>query len=298
MIDPDLRIGVVGATGAVGRVTLQYLADRGYTRIRTFASSRSAGERLGEFEVEEATERSLGAGDLDVCFFSVGTRWSRELVPAGGDRRRALRGQVGRVSAHRTGVPLVVPEVNGERALEHTGIVANPNCCTIPLTMVLAPLRDAVGLRERARRHVPVGVGRGLGRDRRSARRDPRRPPPAHGLGLRRRRVRRGGRSSAEETRKILELPGAAGERDVRSRPRRRRPRRGGLGRDRGTARRRGRRASPLRRAGRARRGRPGARPGDRNGRRASSVAFAATRPPRTASSSSSCATTCARAPR
>jgi aspartate-semialdehyde dehydrogenase len=44
-------------------------------------------------------------------------------------------------------VPLVVPEVNGERALEHDGIVANPNCCTIPLTLVLKPLHDAVGLR-------------------------------------------------------------------------------------------------------------------------------------------------------
>ena len=45
------------------------------------------------------------------------------------------------------GIPLVVPEVNGERALEHTGIVANPNCCTIPLTMALAPLHDAAGLK-------------------------------------------------------------------------------------------------------------------------------------------------------
>jgi aspartate-semialdehyde dehydrogenase len=45
------------------------------------------------------------------------------------------------------GVPLVVPEVNGERALEHDGIVANPNCCTIPLTCVLKPLFDAAGLR-------------------------------------------------------------------------------------------------------------------------------------------------------
>ena len=40
-----------------------------------------------------------------------------------------------------------MPEVNGERALEHAGIIANPNCCTIPLTMVLAPLHDAAGLR-------------------------------------------------------------------------------------------------------------------------------------------------------
>jgi len=45
------------------------------------------------------------------------------------------------------GVPLVVPEVNGERAHEHDGIVANPNCCTIPLTCVLKPLHDAAGLR-------------------------------------------------------------------------------------------------------------------------------------------------------
>ncbi len=45
------------------------------------------------------------------------------------------------------GVPLVVPEVNGEQALEHTGIVANPNCCAIPLTMALAPLHEAAGLR-------------------------------------------------------------------------------------------------------------------------------------------------------
>ncbi len=146
MIDPDLRIGVVGATGAVGRVTLQYLRDRGYTNIRAFASSRSAGGLLGDLEVEEATPDALGAGDLDVCFFSIGTQWSRELVPiaqaAGAvciDKSAAFRLE--------DGIPLVVPEVNGERALEHTGIIANPNCCTIPLTMVLAPLHDAAGLR-------------------------------------------------------------------------------------------------------------------------------------------------------
>ena len=146
MIDPELRIGVVGATGAVGRVTLQYLVDRGYTKIRTFASWRSAGGQLGDFEVEEATTRALGAGDLDVCFFSIGTQWSRELVPVAAeagaiciDKSAAFRLQ--------DGVPLVVPEVNGERALENRGIVANPNCCTIPLTMVLAPLHDAAGLR-------------------------------------------------------------------------------------------------------------------------------------------------------
>ena len=146
MIDPELRIGVVGATGAVGRVTLAYLVDRGYTNVRTFASWRSAGGQLGEFEVEEATARSLGVGDLDVCFFSIGAQSSRELVPiasaAGAvciDKSAAFRLE--------EGIPLVVPEVNGERALEHSGVIANPNCCTIPLTMVLAPLHDAAGLR-------------------------------------------------------------------------------------------------------------------------------------------------------
>ncbi len=146
MIDQDLRIGVVGATGAVGRVTLQLLLERGYTNIRTFASWRSAGGKLGRFEVEEATPTALGAGDLDMCFFSIGTQSSRDLVPhavaAGSvciDKSAAFRLDAG--------VPLVVPEVNGQRAFEHNGIVANPNCCAIPLTMALAPLRDAAGLR-------------------------------------------------------------------------------------------------------------------------------------------------------
>jgi aspartate-semialdehyde dehydrogenase len=146
MIDPDLRIGIVGATGAVGRVTLQYLIDRGYTNIRAFASWRSAGGLLGPLEVEEATPNVLGAGDLDMCFFSIGTQWSRELVPVA---QAAGAVCIDKSSAFRLedGIPLVVPEVNGERALEHSGIIANPNCCTIPLTMVLAPLHDAAGLR-------------------------------------------------------------------------------------------------------------------------------------------------------
>jgi aspartate-semialdehyde dehydrogenase len=146
MIDSELRIGIVGATGAVGRVTLQYLVGRGYRNIRTFASWRSVGGFLGDYEVEEATVRTLSAGDLDMCFFSIGTQWSRELVPVAAAAGAVC---VDKSSAFRLEerIPLVVPEVNGERALEHAGIIANPNCCTIPLTMVLAPLHDAAGLR-------------------------------------------------------------------------------------------------------------------------------------------------------
>ena len=144
-MDRATRIGVVGATGAVGRVTLELLRERGYENVRAFASARSAGRRVGELVVEEATPEALAAGDLDLCLFSVGTARSRELVP------HAVRGDavvVDKSSAYRLeeGVPLVVPEVNGGRAQEHTGILANPNCCTIPLTMALRPLHDAAGL--------------------------------------------------------------------------------------------------------------------------------------------------------
>jgi aspartate-semialdehyde dehydrogenase len=140
------RIAVVGATGAVGGITLQLLRERGYGQVRALASARSAGRKLeGGVVVEEATPEAFAAGDIDLAFFSVGTSASRELVP------EAVRGgavAVDKSSAYRLqdGIPLVVPEVNGERALAHDGIVANPNCCAIPLTMTLKPLHDAAGL--------------------------------------------------------------------------------------------------------------------------------------------------------
>ncbi len=145
MRNRDARIGVVGATGAVGPVAVELLRERGYTNVRAFASARSAGKTVGGLQVEEATPEALGGGDLDVCLFSVGTALSRELVP------RVVEGgavAVDKSSAFRLadGVPLVVPEVNGRRAAEHDGVVANPNCCTIPLTMVLKPLHEAAGL--------------------------------------------------------------------------------------------------------------------------------------------------------
>src|SRR5438093_11392047 len=77
----DARIGVVGAAGAVGGVTLALLAERGYENVRAFASARSADKRIGELVVEEATPEALSAGDLDLCLFSCGTATSRELVP-------------------------------------------------------------------------------------------------------------------------------------------------------------------------------------------------------------------------
>jgi aspartate-semialdehyde dehydrogenase len=138
------RIAVVGATGAVGRVTIDLLLERGFDDVSVFASERSAGTEVRGLPVEEATPEAFGG--FDVCFFSVGARASRELVP------HAMRGGafcVDKSEAFRLqdGVPLVVPEVNGDRALEHDGLVANPNCSTIPLTLVLKPLNEEAGLR-------------------------------------------------------------------------------------------------------------------------------------------------------
>ena len=139
------RIGVVGGTGAVGTVTLDLLQSRGFDHVRVFASARSAGKLVGAATVEEATPEALARGDIDLFLFSVGTTASRELVP------HAVRGgaiAIDKSAAYRLApdVPLVVPEVNGGRALENNGIVANPNCCAIPLTCVLKPLHDAAGL--------------------------------------------------------------------------------------------------------------------------------------------------------
>ena len=207
------RIGVVGATGAVGTVTLALLAERGYEDVRAFASARSAGARVpfgdGELVVEEATPEALGAGDVDLFLFSVGTSASRELVPvasAGG----ALC--VDKSSAYRLvdGYPLVVPEVNGDRALEaldRDRIVANPNCCTIPLTCVLQPAARGRGARQRPRLDLPVGLGR------RRAAHDARSPASrrrSHDLAMD--WSWEGDESDEEaklraETRKILELP-------------------------------------------------------------------------------------------
>jgi aspartate-semialdehyde dehydrogenase len=148
MIEP--RIGVVGATGVVGTVALELLGERGFSQVRAFASSRSAGRRVpcgdGELEVEEATPEALAAGDLDLCFFSVGTDSSRTLVPHA-ERAGALC--VDKSDAYRLadGIPLVVAGVN-DRALDRFDgrIVANPNCSAIQLSCVLKPLEEAAGL--------------------------------------------------------------------------------------------------------------------------------------------------------
>jgi len=145
----DARIGVVGATGVVGAVTLELLAERGFSDVRAYASSRSAGSDVGygggSLRVEEATPERLAGDGLDLCFFSVGTGPSSELVPptAEAGTRCIDKSDAFRLAK---GIPLVVAGVNDD-AIDGGPIVANPNCSAIQLSCVLKPLHDAAGLR-------------------------------------------------------------------------------------------------------------------------------------------------------
>jgi len=143
------KVGIVGATGAVGQEFIELLGARNFpiSELKLFASARSAGKRIEargqSLIVEEATE-SCFAG-LDFVLFSASGAVSRALCPAA-----AAAGAVAidNSSAFRmdSEVPLVIPEINGATAREHKGIIANPNCSTIVTLMGAYPLHCAFGL--------------------------------------------------------------------------------------------------------------------------------------------------------
>ena len=144
------KVGIVGATGAVGHELLAVMEQRGYPvdELRLFASPRSAGQRLA-WRGKEHTVEALDAkrlGSCDVVFFSAGAGVSKEWAP------KAVEGGavvVDNSSAFRMveGIPLVVPEVNPQEIPRGPAIIANPNCTTILLVVVLQPLHRAFGLK-------------------------------------------------------------------------------------------------------------------------------------------------------
>lgn len=145
-----MRIGIVGATGQVGSVMREILAERKLPvdELRLFASARSAGRTLpwqdSEITVEEATTADYSG--LDVVLFSAGGSTSRALA-----EKVAAQGPVviDNSSAWRLDpdVPLVVSEVNPDAARQRPkGIIANPNCTTMAAMPVLRPLHEEAGL--------------------------------------------------------------------------------------------------------------------------------------------------------
>ncbi len=145
-----LRVAVVGATGAVGQTTLKLLHERKFPirELRAFASARSIGKTV-KFGDESIAVEVLGADSfkgVDFAFFSAGAGQSREFAPLAVKAGAIV---IDKSSAFRMNadVPLVVPEINGDTAKRHKGIVACPNCTTIVTVMPLKPLHDAGKLR-------------------------------------------------------------------------------------------------------------------------------------------------------
>ena len=146
----ELAVGVVGATGAVGREMLKVLEQRNFplTKIKALASSRSAGKKLEfkgkEIVVEELTPSSFD--DLDLALFSAGGSVSKEFAPIAAEKGCVV---VDNSSAWRMDpeVPLVVPEVNPDDLEKHKNIIANPNCSTIQMVVPLKPIHDVAKIK-------------------------------------------------------------------------------------------------------------------------------------------------------
>ncbi|MCC6642945.1 MAG: aspartate-semialdehyde dehydrogenase [Deltaproteobacteria bacterium] len=143
-------VAVAGVTGAVGQEFLRILAERRFpfSRLTLLASARSAGKPI-EFQgrtyvVEELTERSFDG--VDLALFSAGGAISRRFAPIAAQQGCVV---VDNSSAFRMdpNVPLVVPEVNPQDIAKHRGIIANPNCSTIIMNVVVWPLHQAAGVR-------------------------------------------------------------------------------------------------------------------------------------------------------
>jgi aspartate-semialdehyde dehydrogenase len=140
-------VGVAGARGVVGGVFLSILADAGLPAdcLRAFGTEPGS-VRYDEREVPVATLDDAAAAELDVLFLATDAAISREIA-AGVGRRIPLI--VDNSSAFRLdpAVPLVVPEANAAALKGYAGnLVANPNCTTAAVVVVLAPIRDAAGL--------------------------------------------------------------------------------------------------------------------------------------------------------
>jgi aspartate-semialdehyde dehydrogenase len=144
------NVAVVGATGAVGQEMIRQLEDRNFpvNTLLPLASSRSAGTYVSfrgeQILVEEAKAEKFEG--IDIALFSAGGKVSKALAPEAVKRGAVV---IDNTSAFRMeeGVPLVVPEVNAETIQQHQGIIANPNCSTIQMTVALKPLKDRYGLK-------------------------------------------------------------------------------------------------------------------------------------------------------
>ena len=147
--DRPLTVAILGSSGAVGKELLALLEERSFPidKLILLASHRSAGDIQSfcgtQLTVEETTQESFNNVDLVLASAgsSISRKWKNAIQSSGAlmiDNSSAFRME--------DDVPLVVPEVNPDHASKHKGLIANPNCTTILLSLVLAPLT----------RHIPI----------------------------------------------------------------------------------------------------------------------------------------------
>ena len=140
-----LKVAVLGSTGAVGSELLKILEERDFpiSNLVLLSSERSEGKIIRwkgqEIVTKQATEREFC--NVDLVLASAGGTVSKKWLSTVKDQNAIL---IDNSSAFRleNDVPLVVPEVNACDALKHNGVIANPNCTTILLTLVLSPLNN------------------------------------------------------------------------------------------------------------------------------------------------------------
>lgn len=138
-----MKIGILGATGAVGRQMLECIEERQLPveELRVFASERSKGKKLPfagqELTLEVVNQERLNG--LDYVLGAVSNSLSKEYRPLV-EKSGAVYIDNSSAFRQEDGVPLVVPEINGQDALDHHGVIANPNCSTAITLMALAPI--------------------------------------------------------------------------------------------------------------------------------------------------------------
>ena len=142
-----LKIGVIGATGLVGKTLFRVLEERDIFISKIFPYSFKPQGKAIKFRGEKISVRKTGEiPDVDVAFFSAGKEISLKLVPEF-SRNGVL--VIDNSPAFRVdkSVPLVIPEINPDAALKNAGIIANPNCSTIIALMSVHPLWKKYGVK-------------------------------------------------------------------------------------------------------------------------------------------------------
>ncbi|ACF44721.1 aspartate-semialdehyde dehydrogenase [Pelodictyon phaeoclathratiforme] len=171
--DSRCRVAVLGATGLVGRTMIKVLEERNFpvTELVPLASSRSVGQvvtfRGKEFIIREPSAEAFEG--VDIALFSAGATASKEWAVVAAAEGAVV---IDNSSAFRMepDVPLVVPEVNPEAIFRADGtperIIANPNCSTIQMVVVLKPLHDRFGVKRVVVSTYQSVTGKGkIGRD-------------------------------------------------------------------------------------------------------------------------------------